>query len=198
MSLMTRHARYRRLERFITGLSGLTRQAAGVADPNQAPTLPSERDALLALSDQMRSLNESLRDLRAASPTYQYSAPITFGGLTTLAHGAYELASEFNTPCQYRVVCASFQGAGSLSLSQDQTATAPGLTTAIDPSTRQRSQVFTNAGAGTITGPDSSWFDLPAGGFLYLAVSITTNAGYVTVQFRRAVSHAGVYPEGQA
>lgn len=194
------------MERIFSGLSrtpnaaSLTRDAAGAVDPDDAPrrssrTPAEERAGLLALAEEMRGLRAHLG---AAFPRYQYSEPLTFGGLTTTAYAPLALQSPFTTPCQWRVVLAAFQGAGSLVVSQDDSLSAPALTAVIAPSQRQRSVVFTAAAAGTITGPDSSWFDLPANSSLYLAVAITTNAGYVTVQFRRAINHAGIYDEGHA
>jgi hypothetical protein len=61
-----------------------------------------------------------------------------------------------------------------------------------------RAQTFAAAGAITISGAEDAWTDLPATGAIYLAVNVTTDAAWATVQFRRRVSPAGVYAEGHA
>lgn len=116
-----------------------------------------------------------------------------FGGVT----GSYQLPNIYSTPCEYRVVCCAFAGAGTAVLSSDQGFAAPAATGAIQPGTRQEGIVFASAGAGTVTGR-SEWADLPGSRSLYLNVAVTTDSAWVTVQFRRRVNRAGVYAEGHA
>lgn len=176
-------------------MSILTRARAGAVDPDELSRPASPEQELRRLSDLSKQVASLSSHLKAAMPDYQYSEPITFGGLTTGQHAAFALQSEFSTPSQYCVLLATFQGAGALAVGQDATLIAPALTSVLDPSARTRAQIFAAAAATTIPGTDY-WADLPGSGVIYLAVNVTTNAGYVTVQFRRRVSHSGIYDEG--
>jgi hypothetical protein len=164
------------------------------------PTQQPDRDAQAnAQQESAAALVASLRELRhhllVASPLYAYSDPIVFGGVTTGANAAYALPAEFQTPCQYRVIQVAFGGAGTALIGQQSNLTAPGLSAKIDPSSRQYGQVYAAPGALTVSGAEN-WTDLPAGGQVYLAVNVTTDSAWATVQFRRRVSPAGVYSEG--
>ena len=107
---------------------------------NRYPANPDQEThrILEELSGQVDQLHTAVR---VATDEYQYSEPITFGGLTTGAYAAYQLSSEFTTPSQYSVVLATFGGAGTLVVSQDPGAQAPALTGPIQPSLRFRGQL---------------------------------------------------------
>lgn len=159
----------------------------------------SQDDQANAALESAAALVASLRELRhhllVASPLYAYSDPIVFGGVTTAVNAAYALPAEFQTPCQYRVIQVAFGGAGTALIGQQSNLTAPGLSAKIDPSSRQYGQLYAAPGALTVSGADN-WTDLPAGGQVYLAVNVTTDSAWATVQFRRRVSPAGVFSEG--
>ena len=148
------------------------------------------------------ALVAALRDLHhhllIAQPAYVYSDPITFGGVTTGQMGAYALDNEFGSPCQFRVLQVAFSGAGTASIGPLQELQAPAATALIDPTSRLHAQTFSAAGAATISGADDAWTDLPGSAKVYLAVNVTTDSVWATVQFRRRVSPGGVFAEGHS
>lgn len=155
----------------------------------------AEQESAAAL---VAALTELRHHLLVAMPHYVYSDPIVYGGPTTAQNAAYALANEFGSPCQYRVLQVAFTGAGSAIIGPNQGQTAPAAIDTLDPSARIQGQVFTAAGAATISGADDAWTDLPASARVYLAVAVTTDSAFATVQFRRRVSPAGVYAEGHS
>jgi hypothetical protein len=181
----------------IPGYHGLTRERAGAVTPEQgnkgAATPASDRDTFAQLAVQLRDLASQLR---AATPDYQYSEPLSFGGVTTTQANPWRLTSPYQTPCQYSVTTVTFTDAGICFVGQDQGLLVPTNTQNLDPSARTRAQVYASAGQATIPLTDY-WLDLPADGAVCLACSVNaSHAVYVSLVFRRAVSHAGVYPEG--
>ena len=167
--------------------------------PNQQPERDDQANAQAESASALVAALDALRHhLMVAMPQHVYSDPITFGGKTTGLNAAYILANEFGSPCQYRVLQIAFGGAGTAQIGATQGLSAPALTDAIDPTQRVRAQTFAAAGAITVSGAEDAWTDLPATGAIYLAVNVTTDAAWATVQFRRRVSPAGVYAEGHA
>ena len=159
-------------------------------------------DQANAAHENAAALVAALRDLHhhllVAQPHYVYSDPITFGGPTTGQMGAYALANEFGSPCQFAVLQVAFSGAGTASVGPLQELQAPAATAVIDPTSRLHAQTFSAAAATTISGAEDAWTDLPASASVYLAVNVTTDGAWATVQFRRRVSPGGVFAEGHS
>lgn len=166
-------------------------------NPVQKRDLDDQRHAADDRAALVAALQELRHHLIVAQPHYVYSDPIVFGGVTTGQNGAYGLANEFGSPAQYRVLQVAFGGAGQAIVGQTSSLSAPAVSDKLDPSSRIHGQVFAAAGAATIAGADA-WTDIPAGGQIYAAVNVTTDSAWVTVQFRRRVSPAGVFAEGHS
>lgn len=165
------------------------------------PAQKRDQDDQRHAADDRAALVAALRELHhhlmVAQPHFVYSDPLVFGGVTTTQNGAYGLANEFGSPAQYRVLQVAFGGAGQAIVGQTSSLSAPAVSDKLDPSARTHGQVFAAAGAATVPGADA-WTDIPAGGQIYLAVNVTTDSAWATVQFRRRVSPGGVFSEGHS
>lgn len=173
----------------VSGLKSLTFAGA------TTPAAQAEPDAETAriVEELGQQVDQLRKALVVATDDYQVSEPLSFGGTT----GSYELISEFNTPCQYRVVCVTFTGAATATVSTDRSFPDPVTTGVIQPNQRQQGIVCA-ASAATTVNPMIEWSDLRAAGSLYLQVTGTADSAFAVVQFRRRVSRAGVYAEGHA
>lgn len=169
--------------------------ATPAARPERDDRANAQQESAAALVAALRELHHHLA---IAAPAYVYSDPLTFGGLTTGQNAAYRLDNEFGSPCQFRVLQVAFGGAGTAMIGATQGLSAPAVTDAIDPTSRVRAQTFAAAGATTISGADDAWTDLPGDGAVFLAVNVTTDSAWATIQFRRRVSPGGVFAEGHS
>lgn len=153
-----------------------------------------ERESAAAL---VSSLRELRHHLMVAQPHYTYSDPYVFGGLTTTLNTPFRFVSPFSTPAQYCVVQVAFGGAGTALVSSNRGQAAPALTDKLDPSALTTGQLYAASAATTVPGA-GNWIDIPGDAEIFLAVNVTTDAAWATLQFRRRVSPAGVYSEGHS
>jgi hypothetical protein len=144
--------------------------------------------------DLLDSLTKRVEQLsRAVVAPYELTDPLTIGGPT----GVYALANPYQTPCEYSLLSfASFDAASALVSTQrnlPQLAATGSLSAAggmADPGSQ--TIVLTTNAQITIPCADQ-WFPLADSENLTMAVTVATSkSAFVTVQFRRRKTPAGV------
>lgn len=118
-------------------------------------------------------------------PEYEYSVPMTFGGVGAAA--TFQVASPWNTPCEVMVHSISASAAGGVALSPDA---SPVVTkTATAPNSGGARGMYFYPTAAALLQPSAVFFPMPQR-VLYGAWAATnaTDAVAVVVIFRRAIN----------